>query len=221
MCLYVGHNFVMSGVKEAFPFAPLGETEVSMIAAACGGEPPILDGFRQFLAFSRELAIPEGWYRRYLTAMGRRCLGALDMASPEALLDSNRGALLYAGATIEAGVLRPLPRDSEVLLHTRERDPTNVAIDAIQAAADIPSFGGLLERFGGFFIGRAGYNGLDAARVGAGLLHAITASSVTAAEEQGMALSTLGTYQTVAEGVMVDDGLRDLMQLFDNTEWPE
>ncbi len=215
----------MAVSKDTFPFAPLGERHMKLISAALGlrspEDTPLLEGFRYFLGVNRETALPEPWYRHYLAMTSRQCLGALGMMEAQATLASNRGALLYAGAVTEAGGFRPLPRDSEVLSEKRDLNTRDLALAAIQAADSIPSFSGLLETVRPLLGEEADYDGLDAARVGAGLLHVITTESIAVAERDGTPLSKPGLTPTVAAGIKMDAGLRDLVDIFRDAPWPK
>lgn len=216
----------MAVTKDTFPFAPLGDAQIGTIMSVCGvrspDDSPLLDGFRHFIGMNRLVALPEQWYRTYLQSMGQRCLGALGVMADDAVLDCNRGALLYAGAVCEAGGgLQPLPREGEVLADKNEGSALNLATTAILTARDIPSFTRLLEGVRPLFRIDTDYNGLDAASVGAGLLHLITTESVAFSEREGTPLSIPGITPTVASGIRMDDDLIALTELFRDAPWPK
>lgn len=212
----------MSSSVESFPFAPLRSTDREMVTALCGGAPPTLDAFRTFLQISGLKSLPDTWYRRYLQDIGEGCVDALGVADETAALrDFNRGALFYAGTVAEVGALAPLPHDADVLRRINETHRRNLAVNAADAVGELGTFGALFDRFRGVFNRNSAYDGYSMARLGAGVLHMITAESAVVEPDPLAALEIGDPLARITADIAYADDMRDLRELFDGTVWPD
>lgn len=219
--------------RDTFPFAPLDSAVEEHIIEMCGGGlkgyPLFIEGFRRFLAKDGHDGIPLPWYRQCVSTLGADCLEALDISAPSAQRNANRAMLLYAGVANVIAAQQPqsphkmpespLPINSDMLRTAGDTHRTNLAVAALQGYDEIPdSFGHLMGQFSDVFTLDDGRVGLEAARVGAGLLHLITVGSgnaIEAAERDRLAPDPAALQFAALE---YD---KDLERLFSTTRWPD
>ena len=172
----------MTEMLERFPLAPIAPDQREVVTTLCGGSPPTIDGFRNFLQMSGLAALPERWQRDYIQLVGLKCLRALDINAepPNVRQDFNRGALFYAGTVREIGCLDQLPHNKDVYLQAKDVNDVNLGITAQQEIEGLDTFLSLLNRFKSLFPRTTVYDGFSVAMLGAGFTHILTRDSLRA-----------------------------------------